>query len=119
MIWMGSHGRRFCSSLGMFWLPEVIVSIGLRFFGGDLGDGFVEMKGRAAEVLTGHVSSVGVPSVSKMDLTNANSLPNSPASKSVHSVSPLFVAGPSDSSRPRLTHSATTQPAAHRSISGP
>ena len=71
------------------------------------------------KLLTGHVSSVGVPSVSKIDLTSANSLPNAPASKSVQSASPAFTLDLLTPSKLYLRHSATTQPAAHRSILGP
>lgn len=110
MVWAGSRGKTSCPSLGRFWLPEMMVSIGYAF---------MFECGSRKKLLTRHVSLVGVPNVSKIDLTNANSLPSSPASKSDHLASSIRHLAFPESHEPRLTHSATTQPAAHRSISGP
>ena len=114
MVWMGRCERTSCSSLGTFWLPGINGEhIGRAVI---FGDGFTLVE---EKLLTGHVSSVGVPNVSKIDLISANSLPSSPASKSVLFPSPTVTGRLAKPSIPYIAHSATTQPAAHMSISGP
>ena len=67
-------------------------------------------------LLTGHVDALGVPNLSNIDFTRANSLPSAPASNNVHSsCSSLLM--PVGRFLPAITISATTHPAAHKSIS--
>lgn len=69
------------------------------------------MRRKESVELTGHVSSVGVPSVSKILFRSASSLPSAPALNSVHSpLLPLVVLVVT------CTISAATQPAAQRSM---
>ncbi len=93
-LWSVSIGR------GVWWGGGICIFV---YVGSEKERGNVE--------LTGHVFAVGVPRVSKMLFRRASSLPSAPALNNVHSpLVLLFVVVRA------CTISATTQPAAQRSM---